>query len=247
MDITKDKRVIFFLIDMWAIIFCAFADAPPAWFLPLRDAVYEQELGSGDIVSIYQKMLTRAQAQLEGHERWTVLSRCEYMMGRAFQYEANKAEASAHYEKGIEWARKSLAEQASAEAYQMLAENISQSCAVRPLSWALANGLKVEDYAKEALKLDPSNAAAQYMIAARYVYAPAPFQNYQRGIRMMQDIADENSAGSAGLQKDDLFNIYSCIGYAYTQQKKFDDARPWLKKALTVYHSNKFVLGLLHE
>jgi tetratricopeptide (TPR) repeat protein len=169
-----------------------------------------------------------------------MLSRCEYLMGRAYQYETRKSEAAARYEQGILWAEKAQEEGAGAEAWQMLAEHISQSCVVRPTSYAIANGLKVERYSKRALDGDPRNAAAQIMIASRWIYAPAPFHNYQRGIRMMQEIPSASDPG-----KDDLFNIYSAIGYAYLQQKKPGDARPWLLKALEVYPTNKYVQSLL--
>jgi tetratricopeptide (TPR) repeat protein len=238
------QRAFFLFINLCALLLSALAAAPPDWFLPLRDAIYEQKLAADEIAPMYWTIVHTAETQLSGYERSTTLSRCEYMMGRALQYENRKEEAAAYYEKGMDWAKKSLAEQPTAEAYQMLAENISQSCAVRSTVWAIANGLKVEEYAKEALKIDSQNAAAQYMIAARYVFAPAPFHNYNRGLRMMQEIADETSEK---LQKDDRFNVYSAIGYTYIQQKKFTEARPWLEKALTVYPSNQFVRGLLEQ
>jgi len=49
------------------------------------------------------------------------------------------------------------------------------------------------------------------------------------------------------LHKDDRFNVYSAIGYAYYQQKKYGDAKPWLIKSLEVYPDNKFVKKLLAE
>jgi tetratricopeptide (TPR) repeat protein len=78
------------------------------------------------------------------------------------------------------------------------------------------------------------------MIAARWVYAPAPFHNYRKGIEMMNDILSKGDT-----EKDDLFNVYLSIGYAYIQQKKFSDARPWLQKALGVYPTNKYARELL--
>jgi tetratricopeptide (TPR) repeat protein len=219
-----------------------YAAALPDWFTALRDAVYKQELRADRIAPLYQDAVKEAQTKLGGQDLYLMLSRCEYMMGRAYQYEERKNEAAACYEKGIEWAQKSLDEGASAEGWRMLAENISQSCVVKPASYAMANGLKVERYAKNALAIDPRNAAAQYMIASRWVYAPAPFHNYQRGIKMMEDILRQ---GEAAMDKDDRFNVYSAIGYAYVQQKKYREARPWLEKSLTVYPTNKFVQDIL--
>jgi tetratricopeptide (TPR) repeat protein len=217
---------------------------PPDWFIPLRDAVYEQNLSAGEILPLWRETEKQAQAVLSGRDLYTMLSRCEYMMGRAYQYEGRREDAAARYERGIAWAEKSLDAENTDEGWQMLAENISQSCAVRPASYAMANGLKVERYAKQALEINPRNGAAQYMLAARYVYAPAPFNNLRRGIQMMEDMLAENHEG---LQKDDRFNVYSAIGYAYVQQKNYPQAKPWLEKSLTLYPTNKYVRALLEK
>jgi tetratricopeptide (TPR) repeat protein len=218
------------------------ADPLPDFYIPLRDAVYEQKLEADEIVHLYRAVKTQAETVLSGAAQYIALSRCEYMMGRAYQDEERKDEAAAHYAEGIAWAEKALDAGAGAEAWQMLAENISQSCAVKSVSYAMANGLKVEKYAKNALELDARNAAALYMVAARWVFAPAPFHNYKKGIQMMEAII---SGGD--MQRDDSFNVYSAIGYAYYQQKKFTEARPWFLKSLEVYPTNKYVRGLLEN
>ncbi|MCL2243845.1 MAG: tetratricopeptide repeat protein [Treponema sp.] len=212
----------------------------PEWYIPLREAIYEQKLSADEIMPVYNNVSNRAKASLSGAAQYIMLSRCEYMMGRAYQYEEKKDQAASHFEEGIIWAQKALELQDSAEAWQMLAENISQSCAVRSVSYAMANGLKVERYSKNALTIDRRNAAAQIMIAARWVYAPSPFNNYRRGIEMMSAIPDESN-----MQKDDFFNVYIGIGYAYLQQKNSAQARQWLQKSLEVYPTNKYAQSLL--
>jgi tetratricopeptide (TPR) repeat protein len=216
----------------------------PDWFIPLREAIYEQRLSSADILPVYRQAAARAEASLAGADRYIMLSRCEYMMGRAYQYEERKTEAAARYEAGMDWAEKALETGAGAEAWQMLAENLSQACAVKPASYAIAHGLRVEKYAKEALALDSQNAAAQIMLASRWVYAPAPFNNFKRGIAMMEDVVN-NSRWN--VQRDDRFNACCAIGYAYTQQKKYDAAKPWLEEALAVYPTNQYVRTLLEK
>jgi len=216
------------------------ADPLPQWFTPLRDAVYEQELTADEIFPLYEDTSANAHKNLSGASLYVMLSRCEYMMGRAYQYEERKNEAAAHYAEGIKWAQKALEIQASAEAWQMLAENISQSCAVLSASYAMANGLNVEKYSKNALEIDKKNAAARIMLAARWVYAPRPFNDYDKGIEMMTVIPQE-----CNYEKDDLFNVYIAIGYAYIQQRKYSQAKPWLLKCLDVYPSNKYAQSLL--
>ncbi len=143
------------------------AETLPEWFLPLREALYEQELTSEQIMPIYQDVSAQARSSLTGARQLIMLSRCEFLMGRAYQYEERKSEAVPHYEEGMLFAQRALDLSPSAEAWQMLAENLSQSCAVKSVSFAMANGLNVEKYAKNALAIDSRNAASQILIAAR--------------------------------------------------------------------------------
>ena len=165
------------------------------------------------------------------------------MMGRAYQFEERNREAADRYREGIRWAEMALEAQESSEAWQMLAENLSQLIAARSsTAFAMANGLRVERYARNALAINSRNAAAQYMIAARWVFAPSPFNNLRRGITMMRAILTEGD-----MDKDDRFNVYSAIGFAYIQLRRPDDARPWLQRALEVYPTNQFAQSLLAQ
>jgi tetratricopeptide (TPR) repeat protein len=215
------------------------ADEAPDFFISLRDAVYEQNLKADEIRILYRDSLEKAKSLAEP-QKSVILSRSEYMMGRAYQYEERKDEAASRYEEGIKWAQKALEGGAGDSGWQMLAENISQSCAVKSVGYAMSNGLKVEKYAKNALELNSRNAACLYMVAARWVFAPSPFSNLKKGIQMMADIP-----GTGDMDRDDEFNVYSAIGYAYTQQKKYAEAKPWLLKSLEIYPSNKYVQSLL--
>lgn len=214
----------------------------PDWFLPLRDAIYEQQLQASEVAPLFRATKAKAEEALSGAQEFIILSRCEYMMGRAFQFEEQKKEAGMHYAEGIRYAEKALELGESAEAWAILADNISQNCAVRPVSYALANGLNVEKYAKNALALNSRNAAAQYMIAARWVFAPAPFHNHKKGIAMMEAILT-----GGDMDRDDRFNVHLAIGYAYIQQKEYANARLWLLKSLEVYPTNKYARRLLEQ
>ncbi|MCL1959595.1 MAG: hypothetical protein FWF68_08345 [Spirochaetes bacterium] len=217
----------------------AAAETLPEWFIPLREAIYEQQLTAAEIEPLYLEISNKAKTTLSGDSQYVILSRSEYMMGRAYQYENKKNEAITHYDEGIKWAEKALEIRESAEAWVMLAENISQSCVVRPASYAIANGLKVEKYAKNALAIDSKNAAAQFLIAARWVYAPAPFHNYNKGIEMLNAIPNTGS-----MEKDDMFNVYSSLCYAYIQKKNSAQARQWYSKANEIYPTNKYLKTL---
>jgi tetratricopeptide (TPR) repeat protein len=244
---NRKKRYISIIMRFFPVLFllvsvCLWAESLPEWLIPLREAVYEQKLKAEEVKPLYQAAKTVAESHYTGAALDTALSRCEYLMGRVYQYEKRDNEASVHYDKGIQLAEKSIAVSPSAAAWVMLSENTSQNCAVRSWTYAMSNGLNVEKFAKNALALEKRNATAQYIIAARYVYAPSPFHNYKKGIQMMEAIISEGD-----MEKDDQFNVYSAIGYVYVQQKKYADARPWLLKALEVYPSNKHAAGLLAQ
>ncbi|MDR0555377.1 MAG: hypothetical protein LBG76_11370 [Treponema sp.] len=218
-------------------------DPLPDWFIPLREAVYEQRLTADEVSPLYREVKDTAQARLSGAALNLMLSRCEYMMGRVYQDNNLKDEALACFEKGIEWAEKSLAIQANSGAYEILAANIGQACMLKPVPWVMANGLRVEQNAKKALTLNPHNAAASYLIASRWVFGPGLLGNPKRGITEMEAIL--NSSGE--LQKDEFFNVYSAIGYGYIQLKKYQDALPWVQRSLAIYPSNKYAGDLLSQ
>jgi tetratricopeptide (TPR) repeat protein len=214
----------------------------PDWFLPLRDAIYEQKLTAKEVEPIYNEVCARARNSLSGSSQYIMLSRCEYMMGRAYAYEEKKEDAVKHYNEGINYAQGAMKLQESAEAWVMLAENISQNCTVRPVSYAMANGLKVEKYAKNALDINGRNAAARLLIAVRWVYAPTPFHNYNRGIQMLTEIQNNSD-----MEKDDRFNAFLATGYGYIQQKNNIQAHLWLSRAAEIYPTNKFLQSLIEK
>lgn len=218
-----------------------FADTLPDWFIPLRDAVYEQKQKAEEVDKIGMQVESKARVLLSSFSLNAILSRCEYLKGRAFQYDGKKDLAIFHYEKGVDYAEKSIKEKPSSEGYEMLAANISQLCSLRNKVWVITHGLDVEKYSKLALSFNGSNANAQYMISARWIYAPGPFSDVPRGIIEMTDLLN----GSYTFNKDDLFNINISIGYGYIRQKKYQEAEAWVKKALEIYPTNKYAQELL--
>jgi tetratricopeptide (TPR) repeat protein len=232
------------MLALFLPVFCfgLRAESLPEWLVPLREAVYEQKLDVDNIKPLYQAAKTAANANCSGAALYLELSRCEYFMGRAFQYYNRNDEARVHFREGMRLAERSLSAAPSAEAWTIRTENLSQDLSIGPWTYTAANGMDVEKFAKNALALNSRNAAAQYLVAARWVFAPSPFNNLKRGIDMMTDILDKGD-----LEKDDRFNVYCAIGYAYIQQKKYADARPWLLKSLEIYPSNKYAAELLEK
>ncbi|MDR2865634.1 MAG: hypothetical protein LBV68_08500 [Spirochaetaceae bacterium] len=207
----------------------------PEWFLPLREAVYEQVLGAEEVYQVYEGVLAKTN-ELSGAGRFSLSSHCEYLMGRAYQYFKNEKKAIEHYQKGYDEALQSLKIKESAEGRTYLAENLSQLCTLKNTIWVMAHGLDVEKFSKQALNLDPRAVKAQYMIASRWIYAPSPFSDIPKGLQMMKDILN----GDYHIEKDDLFNLYVSLAYGNIKEKQKELARQWIDKALSVYPGNQF-------
>jgi hypothetical protein len=215
------------------------ADTIPQWFLPFSDTVYGQVQDSARALRLYTEVKQRAIQSYSGHQLYSLLSHSEYIMGLSFGYEEKNGEAAAYFEKGIEWAEKSVSEYPSSEGYQMLAVNIALSCRVRPLSFILTNGYKIEKYANMALALDPKNYVAQYLLAAQYIYAPSFFANYRKGLQMLEEIEARHKGPILDAEKEYRYNLYATMALAYYKLKKGDESRMCMEKVYAIYPTNK--------
>lgn len=236
------KIIIIFLISVCIFPAISEAESLPGWMIPLREAIYEQILSADQVRTLYLSVSATAGTNLSGTALDIALSRCEYFMGRAYLYEERNQEARTHFTEGLRLAERAVSAAPNAEAWALRAENLAHLCQIGSVAYVTVNGPNVERYAKNALTFNSRNALAQYLIAARWVYAPWPFNNIRRGIEMMMDIIDNGN-----MEKDDRFNVYSAIGYAYIQQRRSDDARIWLTRSLEIYPTNKYVAELLRS
>jgi len=215
------------------------ANLPP-WFVSLREAVYMNQLSANEIAPLARDAAARARSELSGAQQLAMLSRIEYMMGRAYLNDGREREAFDRFSEGIDLAERSLAAGDNAEAWEMLAANIARSIVVRSTLFAIRHGPRVERYSRNALARDSRNFGAQYMIASRWVFAPAPFNNLERGLTMMKAIPDESD-----MDDHARFNVYTGLAFAYIQLRRPAEARPWIVRALEIYPTNKFAIELL--
>jgi tetratricopeptide (TPR) repeat protein len=215
-------------------------------WLEFRDAVFGQDISIVDAQRLFQEAVRLVGETPEDSERYVVLSRCEYLMGRVYQDHGRKDEAIAHFEKGINLAEMSLSRgsEASApvkaQAYEMIATNIGQLCMLRSTVWVMANGSKVEENAKKARQLDSQNAGSLYLLASRWAFGPGIFGDPKRGIAELEAIL----GSQAVLQRDNYFNVYSALAYANLRMNRNHEALSWVQKSIALYPSNKFALDL---
>ncbi|MBN1836606.1 MAG: hypothetical protein JW820_12200, partial [Spirochaetales bacterium] len=104
----------------------------------LRDAMYNDE----PLVEVELRyacaLKELASAFVGSRERNLWASRLEYLMGRACKIRERKEAAAEHYERGLEYAEKSMTGGAYSEGWRMMSENISQLCLVKDLGFILA-------------------------------------------------------------------------------------------------------------
>jgi tetratricopeptide (TPR) repeat protein len=202
----------------------------------LRDAMYDYR-PLPQIEAWFQSAVSLVEEQKLGEcQRLYWLSRLEYMMGRAYQSREDKKQAAAHFEAGLEYARRVVELEEFSDGWRMMAENIGQLFLVRDLPFLLANWTRGPQYAQRALKADPRNVSAQIYLAAAKVYPPAiAGGNPARGIEMLKQALALQTG-----EKDDLFNIYSGIGICFGKLRRNAEAAEWLRKALELYPNNAF-------
>ncbi len=210
----------------------------------LRDTMYNDALNHEAVLVEYDKAVSEIETSLTGYDLYVALSRCEYYVGRSYFYGEKNDLAGERYDKGLEYAQKALDIREDEEALLMYAENLSQNCAVKPTSYAIANGLRIGGYAKDALKINEKNGAALYLLSAQHIYAPSPFHNHRKGIKEMNEILE---LPNVVIEKDDNFNLTSAIAYGHIERKEYDEALPWIEKALKVYPNNFFALDLKQQ
>ncbi|GMO27775.1 MAG: hypothetical protein Ta2F_03360 [Termitinemataceae bacterium] len=234
------KKLLTFAL-LLCINFAAFAEKLPDWVVPLRDAVYEYKT-PGEVEKLARDVKKKADVRLSGFAHSLMSARLEYFTGRAYQNDGKNTIAQQHYEETIKLAEASIKEQATSEAYELIAAATLYLCQLKDDVWIMMNAANIDQYSKLALSLNGNNTNALYMVSWHWIYSNGTSADVQRGIVEMTDILN-NKKNS--LQKDDLFNINVSIGYAYLKQKKSAEAEQWLKKALEYYPGNKYAAGLL--
>jgi len=162
--------MILLAIILFTAAFPAQAQSYTDLLMPLREAVYEQRQTPAEIEKIYKEISEKAALTFTGNEQKLALSRCEYYIGRVYQDNEKNDEARPHYLKGMQLAEEVTKAAPNAQAWLLLAENLSQACSLGPWTYTVANGLNVEKYANNALSYDGRLAAAKYLIAARWVF-----------------------------------------------------------------------------
>ena len=237
------KRIIFLVLMFTIFAGISFAQLPEEYY-QFRDYMYNFSKTPEEMEIIGKELLLKADTELSGYEKYLAKARYEFILGRTWFYQNEKDKAGSHYDKGMEYAELAIKEKSDAQSQLIYAENISANCAVKPVSYVLTWGVKINGLAKKVTDYVSKNGAAYYMLNAQDVYAPAPFNNHKRGIKKMSELLNNSNVV---LDKDDEFNVISSIGYAYMQLKNYTEAIKWLEDSLKIYPDNQYVQSLVVE
>ena len=241
----KIKQLIFMVI-----IFCIFftqtisashANNYPNSFNIFRDTVYMQNRSLLETMRLYTVAKQEIEISLSGVDKLILLSRCEYLMGITFRVENRNNEAAAYFEQGIVWAEESISINDTSEGYRLLGTNISFLCEVRT-SYGLRNFRKIEENAQRALELNPNNLMAKYLIAAFYISAPWPVADVRRGMRILEEIMQQNYLN---LDWEDQFNIFLMLQAACMKLNRNQEAQIWRAGGEAIYPTNNFIRFLV--
>ncbi|MCR5699490.1 MAG: hypothetical protein K6G52_07600 [Treponemataceae bacterium] len=157
----------------------------------------------------------------------------DFLAGLFYMNSGNKEKAGEYYTNSLAKSKGSYDKNPTAEAYCVYAEALSQNCTVQSTGYMVSNGTKVPNFAKKALALDPKCAGASYSLACYSIYAPAPFCNLKKGLKILDE-----TIKTSKLDTDDLFNYYSTYAYVALKQKNTSLADEWLAKAAEIYPNN---------
>lgn len=206
-------------------------------YITARDAVYNQKMSPREIHLLISTSLKTIRSIRDEQEKLYWMARLESLAGYMELHQTKDLKsAEVHYEKCLELAKKALEIGEFSEGYRLLSDTIGNLCLVKKKGYVIANGLKVEKYARKALKLNSQNAKAMILMASAEVYSPSIYGgNPQKGIQIMQE-----ALKMPYLDKGDLFNIFSGIGIAYSRLKQFDNAKLYLARSLELFPDNLY-------
>jgi tetratricopeptide (TPR) repeat protein len=207
-------------------------------FYAFRDAAYNDQTPANVQIMADALLATTSLASLPSDPRNLLVSRIEFLAGRAWQDGGDKKRAISRFE-AARTASKKTGDKVMAAAI-IMADTLalSELCLLKDFVFLLANGPSISPNAKKALELNPDNIRARITLASAKAYPPVIWGgDYKAAIVDMLNLI---GAHGAGFEKDDLFDIRVCIATAWANLKDKSEARFWFSRALDLFPGNKY-------
>lgn len=237
-----------------------------------RDEVYMQKKADDELFDQYISVKAFLEStNIPQHDKLFYSAELEYYMGRAYQSFDTLKTVVDHYNASRDGKYLSLRQYytkpketlklyGNVRAYldrylelspdsgghRLYGEVLGQIILLEDFGFLLKHGPTIPDYIETSLALDPDNVKARILEAGEKIYSPRLFGgNPNKGIDMLLSLLDGGITNGHGPDREDLFNIYSGIGYAYAVLGKNNDALLWFRKALRIYPGNVFARGMI--
>ena len=232
------------------VIFCIFftqtisashANKYPNSFTAFRDTVYMQNKSLPETMRLYTAAKQEIENSLSGADKFVLLSKCEYLMGITFRADNKNNEAETYFKQGIVYADKSIQIHPTSEGYRLLGTNISFLCEVNTY-YGQRYYKKIEESAQRALELDHNNLIAKYLIAAFYISTPLPVSDVRIGMRLLEEIIQQNYSN---LDWEDQFNLFLMLQTACFKLNRNHEAQIWRAGCEAIYPTNNFIRFLV--
>jgi tetratricopeptide (TPR) repeat protein len=208
----------------------------PSTLAELRDAVYN----NAPIERVESIALRIGQS-----EGYLALSKKEYFRARAWNEAGNKKMAIAGFEAAIKLAKASMESGEHAAGIYAHIKSLSELVRLKDIGFLMANGPIISPNAKKILELEPNHAGAAIILASAKAYPPPVFGgNPREAIAILMSlIANSNNV----FEKDELFDIRTCLGTSYSKLGDSSTARKYFLLALELYPLNEYALESLRK
>jgi tetratricopeptide (TPR) repeat protein len=212
----------------------------------LLDRTFEDFLQGADIdglVSTLKRLNISFNQISDPAERYTDMAQLKFNLGLLEETKNNTDCALRYFEESRQYAEQALSHRASSAAYRILADAYTQQMKYRGLSFQIANGGKIKEYAESALDLDPDNAKAWLTLALYFFHAP-PLAggSVEKSIDILHRL--ESDTGLHPLNRYGIL-IWLAIGYQYREDSR--TAMRYLEEAFRLYPRNRWIDTLLRS
>jgi len=188
--------------------------------------------------SLVAKLSLQAQPGLRSLDRLLLLARVEFLAGRALNEAGIKDQAIKRFEAAFGYAQACMAEAETPPSIMALVKPLSELCLLKGLGFLLSNGPLISKYAEKILSIEPGHPGAVIVLASSKAYPPGIFGgNPGQAIAMLETLLDSHPVG---FEKDELFDIRTCMATAFSKQGNMADATLWFRAALELYPNNRY-------
>ena len=221
----------------------------PADFLAalraLRDSVYESGEPS-EVEKAATELARSAAARGLGEPALPLaLATMEYLAGRSWNEAGDKKKAIPHFEAAVTHARLAMKSGEYPAGLMALTKPLSELCLLKGMGFLIANGPRISENARKILAMEPDHAGAIVTLAAAKAYPPPIFGgNPAEAIARLTELL---AARGSAFEKDELFDIRTCMGTAEAKLGHKPEARAWFEAALALYPRNRFALAELEK